>query len=122
MHDYSQLRSVPALLGMLFTVLSLYQFGAFGDSMVIAWFDYTVDSSHVMFGSLGIYALAFMSSETKAFENYEQWEQGFIVASPGLIFTYEYVGFVADLVNSMDPWTQILGFLIAAGGYGVAMR
>lgn len=119
--DYSQLRAVPALLGMLFSIFGLYQFGAFS-TLELAWFDYTIETNHVMFGSLAIYAVAFMSSETRSFEHYDDWEQALIAASPVLIVGYEYVGFVADLVNSADPWSQVLAFLIVAGGYGVAMR
>lgn len=119
--DYSNLRAVPALLGMLFGLFGLYQFGAFS-TLELAWFNYTIQTNHVMLGSLGIFALAFMSSETKSFERYDDWEQGLIAASPVLIVTYEHVQFVTDLVNNTEPWTQILAFLITVAGYGVAMR
>jgi len=118
--DYSQLKAVPALLGMLFSLFGLYQFGAFS-TLELAWFNYTVDTTHVMLGSLAIFAVAFMSSETKQFENYHDWEQALIAASPILIVGYEHVQFVTDIVNT-GTWTQILAFLIVAAGYGVAMR
>ncbi|WP_254764117.1 hypothetical protein [Natrinema marinum] len=120
MNDYSQLRAVPALLGMLFSIFGLYQFGAFS-TLTIAWFDYTIQTTHVMLGSLAIFAVAFMSSETKSFEHYDEWEQAMIAASPVLIVGYEHISFITDLVNT-STWTQILAFLIVAGGYGVAMR
>jgi len=121
MNDYANLRALPALLGVIFGIMSLYQFGAVSEVEVL-WLDYTLTTQHATLGSLFVFVLAFASSQTKQFEHYEDWEKVLIAASPVVILGNEYVGMIHDLVTHSDPWTQVLAFLIAMGGYGVAMR
>lgn len=119
--DYSNLRTLPAVLGIAFAVTSLYQFG--GISVVhLAWADYTLTPEAATIGSLGIYLLAFASSETKQLENYEGWEMVFIGAAPVLIVAHQYTNYVADLVANNDPAAGIVCFGITMLAWGVAVR
>lgn len=122
MHDYSQLRAVPALLGIVFGLASLYQFGGISE-VTIEWFNYELTSEHGMFVSLGVLVVAFMSSQTKQFENYETWEQVLIAASPGLIIAHHFSDTANDIImTTSDPWSQVGAFVICLAGYGAAMR
>jgi hypothetical protein len=120
--DYSKLKTIPAMLGILFTLSSLYQFGGISE-VHLAWLDYTLTTQHAMMASLGTFLVAFASSETKSFERYEDWEKGFIAASPGLVLLYEVTQFVPDLLLGLgDPLGPMLGFLVTVAGWGVAVR
>ena len=119
--DYSQLRAVPALLGIVFAMASLYQFGGVSE-LTLEWFSYTLTDQHAMLVSLGVLVVAFMSSQTKQFENYQDWEQILILATPSLVIGYHYIGFVESLVNTAEPWGQVAAFLVCVAGYASAMR
>jgi hypothetical protein len=120
--DYGHLRTIPAFLGILFTLSSLYQFGGISE-VHLAWMDYTLTTEHAMMASLGTFMVAFASSETKSFEAYQDWEKGFIAAAPGLVLLYEVTQFVPDLLHGLgDPLGPIVGFLITVAGWGVAVR
>ncbi|MFA9516330.1 hypothetical protein ACERIT_03790 [Halopenitus sp. H-Gu1] len=119
--DYSHLRTLPALLSVVFALASLYQFGGISD-VHLTWFNYTLTTQHAMLTSVGVYALAFASSETKAFDRYDDWEKVLIAAGPTLIIGYEYVGFIANLVNTTSNTGPIAAFLVAVVAWSVAVR
>jgi len=118
--DYSRLRTVPAMLSIVFALASLYQFG--GISQVnLTWLDYTLSAQHAMLVSLGTLVVAFASSETKQFDSYEDWEMAVIAAGPLLIVTYQYIPEITDLVNGSDI-TQAVAFMVSIAAWGVAVR
>lgn len=119
--DYSHLRTLPALLSVVFVATSLYQFGGVSE-LHFTWADYTLQASHAVYGSLFAYAIAFASSETKQFEHYEKWEQGVIAAGPVLIFLHHVMDSVADLVATEGHIGPILAFLITVVSWGVAVK
>lgn len=120
--DYTHLRTLPALLSVVFVVAGLYQFGGISD-VTIVWLDnYALTTQHAMFISLAAYAIAFASSETKTFDMYETWEQVLIAAGPLLIAGYQYVGFISDLVNTTSNTGPIVAFLLTVAAWGVAVR
>ena len=119
--DYTQLNTIPALLSVAFVVAGLYQFGGISD-VTLVWIDYTLTAQHATFASLGVYVVAFMSSETKDFAHYEQWEQVLIGGGPLLIVAYQYVPQVADIVNTSSNLGPILAFLATVAAWGVAVR
>ena len=119
--DYKNLRTVPALLGILFAVASLYQFGGIAE-VHLSWFDYTLTTEHAMFASLAVLVVAFASSETKDFQRYEDWEKGVIAAGPALIIAHQYWDWLADHFVTHDPTLPVIGFLIAVAAWGVAVR
>ncbi|TKX64502.1 hypothetical protein, partial [Halorubrum sp. SP9] len=94
--DYTHLRTLPALLSVVFVLAGLYQFGGISEVM-LTWFSYSLTAQHATFVSLGAYAIAFASSETKRFEHYERWEQIAIAAGPAVIVGYQYVPQIADI-------------------------
>lgn len=120
-NDYMELRTIPAFLGIFFAIASLYQFGGITEFHLV-WLDYTLTTQHAMLGSLGIFAIAFASSETRQFEHYEDWEKAVIAAGPALIVLHEYTAFTADLFASNEPLLPILGFIITLASWGVAVR
>lgn len=120
--DYTQLNTIPALLSVLFVVAGLYQFGGISD-VTLTWLDYTLTTQHATFASIGTYAVAFASSETKEFKMYEDWEQVMIAAGPLLIVGYQYIPQVADIVNTTGSnLGPIVAFLVTVAAWGVAVR
>lgn len=75
MKDYATLKTIPALLSVGFVAAGLYAFGGIA-AVELTWFGgYTLTAEHATLGSMAILAVAFMSSETRRFENDEMWEQ-----------------------------------------------
>ncbi|WP_281193756.1 hypothetical protein [Halorubrum sp. F4] len=119
--DYTHLRTVPALLSVVFVMAGLYQFGGISEVM-ITWIDYTLTAEHATFISLASFVVAFASSETKSFDHYEQWEQVAIAAGPLVIAGYQYVPQVSDLINTTSNLGPIVAFLATVVAWGVAVR
>ena len=119
--DYTHLRTLPALLSVLFIIAGLYQFGGISEVM-LTWIDYTLTAEHATFISLAAYAIAFASSETKQFESYEQWEQVAIALGPVVIASYQYVPQVAGVINTSSNLGPIVAFLATVVAWGVAVR
>ncbi|MFY4815493.1 hypothetical protein ACOJIV_22760 [Haloarcula sp. AONF1] len=120
--DYTQLNTIPALLSVAFVVAGLYQFGGISDVTLVWLNSYTLTAEHAMFASIGVFAVAFMSSETRNFARYETWEQALIGAGAALIVSYQYVPQVADLVNTTSNVGPIVAFMVTVAAYGVAVR
>ncbi|WP_255151334.1 hypothetical protein [Halorarius halobius] len=120
--DYANIRSLPAMLSVAYILASLYQFGGIS-TVDLVWIDYQLTTDHSLLVSLGAYAAAFASSETKRFENYETWEQALIAAGPAVILGYEYVPELHDIIVSIgDPLGMQLAFLLTVVSWGVAVR
>ena len=119
--DYTHLRTLPALLSVVFILAGLYQFGGISEVM-LTWIDYTLTAEHATFISLTAYAIAFASSETKQFDSYEQWEQVAIALGPIIIAGYQYVPQLADLINTSSNLGPIVAFLATVVAWGVAVR
>jgi hypothetical protein len=75
-----------------------------------------------MLVSLGTYVLAFASSDTKQFDNYEDWEKVIIASGPVVILANEYVGFINDMIVSNEPLGGVVAFLITLSAWGVAVQ
>ena len=119
--DYTHLRTLPALLSVVFILAGLYQFGGISE-VNLTWIDYTLTAEHATFISLAAYAIAFASSETKQFDSYEQWEQVAIALGPIIIAGYQYVPQLADLINTSSNLGPIVAFLATVVAWGVAVR
>ncbi|TKX48025.1 hypothetical protein EXE49_16755 [Halorubrum sp. ASP121] len=119
--DYTHLRTLPALLSVVFVLAGLYQFGGISEVM-LTWLDYTLTAQHATFISLAAYAIAFASSETKQFESYEDWEKVAIALGPVVIVGYQYVPMIADLINTSSNLGPIVAFLATVVAWGVAVR
>ncbi|QGA81099.1 putative membrane protein [Halomicrobium sp. LC1Hm] len=120
--DYMNIRSLPAMLSVGFILASLYQFGGIG-TVELVWFNYTLTGEHAIMVSLGAFAAAFASSETKRFEDYETWEQVAIAAGPGVILGQQYVTEVNDFLVSLgDPVGMQLAFVATVVSWGVAVQ
>ena len=119
--DYTHLRTLPALLSVVFILAGLYQFGGISE-VNLTWIDYMLTAEHATFISLAAYAIAFASSETKQFESYEQWEQVAIALGPVIIAGYQYVPQLADLINTSSNLGPIVAFLATVVAWGVAVR
>ncbi len=120
--DYTSLKTIPALLGILFALSSLYQFGGISE-VHLAWLDYSLTTQDAMVASLGTFAVAFASSETKEFDSYDGWEKVLIAGSPGTILLFEMTDIVPDLILGLgDPLGYILAYLVTIAGWGVAVQ
>ena len=122
MTDYTQLKTLPALLSVVFVIAGLYQFGGISEVMITWASDYTLTSQHAMLASLGAFVVAFASSETKDFNHYEQWEQVAIAAGPLLIVGHTYSDTIADLVATEGHVGPIVAFLVTVVSWGVAVQ
>jgi hypothetical protein len=122
MSDYTHLRTLPALLSVVFVVAGLYQFGGISEVHLNWGLNYTLTSETATIASIAVFAAAFMSSETRDFDAYEDWEMAMIGLSPILIVGYQYVGFVTETINSSSPTLSIVAFLVTVVGWGVAVR
>lgn len=120
-NDYANLRTIPALLGIVFAMSSLYQFGGIA-TLEFTWFSYTMTAEHATFISLAAYGLAFASSETKQIENYQTWEKLLIGSGPVLIMGYQFTEIVASFVNTSGNFGGIAAFLLVVASWGVAVR
>lgn len=122
-NDYATLRTLPAFLSVVFFVTSIYFFGGLS-AVEVTWFGgYELTTEHAMLASLAVYAAAFASSETKQFDNYEGWEQAFILAAPLVTVLWEYSTEVQDAFLSLgDPFGAQVALLITLIGWGVAVQ
>lgn len=120
--DYANIRTLPAGLSAVFIIASLYQFGGMSD-ITVTWLDYTLQSGHTVLISLAAFGIAFASSQTKQFENYEDWEKVAIALGPGAIFGYQYVPAVSDFIMSLgDPLGLQVAFVATVVSWGVAVQ
>lgn len=122
MNDYMHLRTLPALLSVVFVMAGLYQFGGISDITLNWGLNYTLTAEHATISSLVVFAAAFASSETRQFDHYETWEKVLIAAAPALIAGYQYVGWITTQINNNSPTLSILAFVVTVVGWGVAVR
>ena len=122
MNDYLNLRTLPAAIGIVFAVASLYLFGAIS-GLTFGWgIEYQITDSHALWVSLGAYLLAFASSETRDFAHYERWEQVMIAAGPGLMVLSQHWTWLVDQMAANSPHFAIVAFLISFASYGVLVQ
>ena len=120
--DYMNIRSLPAMLSVAFVAASLYQFGGI-TTVELPWLSYTLTTQHSLVISLGAFAAAFASSETKQFEYYEDWEKIAIALGPTVILGNEYLPAVNDFLTSLgDPLGMQLAFLATVVSWGAAVQ
>ncbi|MHB9287403.1 hypothetical protein ACKVMT_10250 [Halobacteriales archaeon Cl-PHB] len=121
LNDYKNLRTIPAILGIVFAVASAYQFGGISE-VHVTWAQYTLTSQHAMMASMATFLVAFASSKTKSFEYYERWEQVAIAAGPLLIVAHHYLAEVNSFVANNSPTAGIMLFMISIASWGAAVR
>jgi hypothetical protein len=120
--DYANLRTLPAVLSVAFIGASLYQFGGISEIQLV-WLDYTLTAEHSVLASIITFLLAFASSETRQFENYEMWEMAVIASGPIAILGEQYLTEVTDfLVSIGDPLGFQVAFFLTVLSWGVAVR
>jgi len=118
--DYAQLRTVPAILAIVFAVCSAFQFGGLAQPELI-WASYTLVPMHATVISMLAFLLAFMSSKTRDFEDYRLWEQALIALGPVLILGHQFLPFVADFI-AQDMWYGVGAFAGTFASWGAAVR
>ena len=122
MNDYLNLRTLPAAIGIVFAVASLYLFGAIS-GLTFGWgIEYQITDTHALWVSLGAYLLAFASSETRDFDHYENWEKGIIAAGPALMVASQHWTWLYDTMAANSPHFAIVAFLISFASYGVLVQ
>ena len=123
--DYANLKTLPAIFSVAFVATSLYQFGGITE-ITLTWLSsYSLTAEHAALGGMAVFAAAFMSSETKRFEHYENWEKAAIIGVPGITLSYQYVSeiqtTIADL-GGTSPLGEQLAFALTLFGWFVAVR
>lgn len=121
MNDYTQLRTLPAMLSVAFILASLYQFGGIA-TIELTWLDYVLSTQHALLASIGSFVVAFASSETRSFEHYDDWEQVAIAAGPAVILTEQYVPFVSEQIANLGEPGYMVAFVLTVVSWGVAVR
>jgi len=121
--NYMELRTLPAMLSVAFVVMSLFQFGGIS-TFSLNWFGgYDLTTQHAVLGSAAVYLVAFMSSETKSFARYDDWEKIAIALGPAVMLGNEYVTEVNDLLLDLgDPFGFQVAFFLTIVSWGVAVR
>jgi hypothetical protein len=121
MTDYTQLKTIPSVLSIAFAIASLFAFGGIA-SVELSWIGYTLTADHSIMLSLGVYAAAFASSETRQFSNYSQAEQALIALAPALLIG-NYLGIVVPgLISSHGQLAEMAMFVGCLAGWGVAVQ
>ena len=120
--DYMNLRTLPAAIGIVFTISSLYLFGGIAGLSLEWGLDYTLTSGHALWASLGAYILAFASSETRSFDRYEQWEQVMIAAGPAVMIAYNHSTWFNDMIVTNEPHLAGIAFLVSFASYAVLVQ
>lgn len=119
--DYARLRTIPALLSVLFAATTLYQFGGVSQP-TFEWVGYTLVPAHAMLVSLGAYIVAFASSETKEWRNYTSAERVLIAAGILIVFGQQQITAISSMMAAHQPASGIVAYLITMLGWGVAVR
>ncbi|GAB3315074.1 hypothetical protein [Haloplanus salinarum] len=121
--NYANIRTIPAMLSVVFALASLYQFGGIATVELVWLSNYTLTAEHSVIASMGTFIIALASSETKSFEYYETWEQGVIALGP-LVIVLDYLTTeVTDFILGIgDPLGYQIAFLITIVSWTVAVR
>lgn len=122
-NDLGNLRNIPQSLSAAFLVASAYQFGAVS-TISLNWFGgYTLSSSHAMLISLVALAVAFASSKTNRFENYDRVSQVIIAAGPATIVGWQHVQAVQDAYYAIgDPVGAQVALAVVAISWATMLR
>lgn len=121
--NYANIRTIPAMLSVVFALASLYQFGGIATVELVWLSNYTLTAEHSVIASMGTFIVALASSETKSFEYYETWEQGVIALGPIVIVGDYLTAEVTDLLVGLgDPLGYQLAFVLTLVSWTVAVR
>jgi len=123
--EYASLKTLPAIFSVAFVATSLYQFGGITEITLVWLSNYSLTAEHAALAGILVYAAAFMSSETRRFENYEDWEKIAIAAVPATTLGYQYVDQVATFINDLggtSPLGAQIAFAVTIFGWFVAVR
>lgn len=120
--DYLNLRELPGYISAGYLVASLYQYGGL-DAFSLTWFNFTLGQQVAVWIGIGALLVAFASSKTKRFENYELWEQGVMGANVVAMAGWHYIPAVKDFIVSLgDPLGAQAAFLLSVVAWAVIIR
>ncbi|AXG11704.1 hypothetical protein [Haloplanus rubicundus] len=121
--NYANIRTIPAMLSVVFAVASLYQFGGIATVELVWLSNYTLTTEHAAIASLATYVVALLSSETKSFEYYETWEQLMIGLGFAVILGDYLTTEVTDLLMQLgDPLGYQIAFVVTILAWTVTVR
>ena len=121
LRSYSQLNTIPAVLGILFAISAGVQFLGAQISIAVPM-TYSFDPAHAMLVSLGVLVLAFASSETKDWRYYDAWEQVTVGLAVVVMVGQEYITEISEFIASNDPVTGVAAFVLSMAAWGVLAR
>lgn len=120
LRDYTQLNTVPAIVGIIFAVSAGVQFLDLTISIGLLGYDFP--TAHATFVSLGVLVLAFASSDTKDWRFCDTWKQAIVAVAVLLMVSGEYVTAIVDLIANNQPLGGILAFAISMAAWAVLSR
>lgn len=119
--NYTQLNTIPALVGILFAVSSGVQF--LGMTISIQHpIAYSFPSEHAMIVSLLALIVAFAASDTRSYEFYETWEQLTVVVAVAAMISSQYIAEVQTIVANNQPWTGTALFAVSVVAWAILSR
>lgn len=117
---YTQLNTIPALVGIVFAVAAGVQF--LDVTLTVGLLSWTFQASHAMFIGMGALVVAFASSDTKDWKHYDTWEQAVVALAVVLMVSGEYISEVATLLSNNQPVAGIVAFALSMAAWGVLAR
>ena len=118
--NYTQLNTIPAIVGIVFAVSAAVQF--LQAEIMLGLIDYSFDPAHALIVSVFALVVAFASSDTKNFQHYETWEQALVGLAVVVMVSAEYTTTGADFLVENEPHAGLLAFLVSMAAWGVLAR
>lgn len=120
MADYTELNTIPAIMGILFATASGVMF--LDATVTLGVIDYTFSASHSLLVGMFAMIVAFASSETNDWRHYESYEQGIVVVATVLMVGSEYVVEISDMIANNSPVAGVIAFAVSVAAWGVLAR
>jgi len=119
--NYTQLNTIPALVGILFAVSSGVQF--LGMTVAIQYpISYSFPTEHALIVSLVALVVAFAASDTRSYEFYKSWEQLTVVIAVAAMISAEYFAEVQSMVTNNQPWAGTALFIVSVVAWAILSR
>lgn len=118
--DYTELRTVPAVIGVLFALSSLTLF--LGGELTLAALDYSFTAEHSLLVSVASLAAAFAASDTNDFAYYREWEKGLVGLFVVLLFAVEFTSTGHSLIHDNQPYAGIIAFVWGIAAWAIVSQ
>jgi len=114
------IKTVPALAGLIYAAAAAVQF--LDATIALGVLDWQFQTDHAMLVSLAALVVAFASSETKNWSNYDAWEQAIIGLAILIMVSHQFVSPVTTGIANNQPLTGAFAFMSGMVAWGVLAR